>query len=384
MAFRFRSIVHVTALFAPVALIPPVTIGAQAVGFVSTLGTDTLFVEKFIRTGTTAEGMLLRRAPLATITRYSMVLNADGSVAKYTQVTTKADGSPLPTGSVALVMTFTGDSVFREIQQNGAAVTLRNAVPKGTLPAFGASNVFAQQMIQIAKGGHDVYTIGFGPTATAGKADIRMMTSDSVEIVNGGFRTGYRVEKDGRIKRGDGSLTTQKFIVVPRTSVNLEAIAAAWAARDAAGQSMGAASTRDTLVATVGSAHITLDYGRPAKRGREIWGKLVPMDTTWRFGANAAAQFRTDKALVIGGTPIEPGFYTLWLYPSTGQSLLIINSQTGQWGTAYDGKKDIARVAIEKQAPRAKSEERFTVTIEGERMLMTWDRGGFVVSIKEK
>ncbi len=378
MAVRFRSIFPVAALVAPLAL------GAQSGGFVAMLGADTTFVERFTKTPTSIEGALLRRSPQATITRYTLTLNADGSAAKFTQVTTKADGTPLPTGSVPLVMTFVGDSVLREIQQNGAAVTLRNAAPKGTMPAFGASYVLAERMLQAAVKGGDVYAIGFGPQATAAKVDIRLMTRDSAEIVNGGFRTGYRIEKNGRIKRVDGSLTTQKFIVTPNARLDFDRIASGWAARDAAGQAMGAASTRDTLVATVGTAHITLDYGRPAKRGREIWGKLVPMDTTWRFGANAAAQFRTDKALVIGGTPIEPGFYTLWLYPSTGQSLLIINSQTGQWGTAYDGRKDIARIAVEKQAPRAKSEERFTVTIEGERMLMTWDRGGYVVSIKEK
>ena len=365
-------------------LATPIMLQAQVTGFVSTLGTDTLFVERFTRTGPTAEGALLRRSPRATLTRYSIALNADGSVSKFTQVTTNADGSPLPTGSVPLVMTFTGDSVFREIQQGGAAVTLRSAVPKGTMPAFGASNVFAQQMIQVAMGGRDVYTIGFGPQATAGKADIRKISPDSVEIVNGGFRTGYRIAKDGRILRGDGSLTTQKFIVKPSTGVNLDAIASAWAARDAAGSAMGAASSRDTLRATIGTANVTIDYGRPAKRGREIWGKLVPLDTTWRFGANAAAQFRTDKALVIGGTPIEAGFYTLWLYPSDGQSVLIVNAQTGQWGTAYDSRKDVARIPVEKQAPRARSEERFTVSIEGDRLLMTWDRGGYAVSIKEK
>lgn len=378
MSFYVRTILSAAAFIAPLAL------GAQSGGFVAMLGNDTIFVERFTKSTTSVEGALLRHSPLATVTRYTLTLNADGKPAKYTQVTTKADGSALPAGSVPVVMTFTGDSVLREIQQNGAAVTLRNAAPKGIMPAVGASYVFAERMIQAAMKGDDVYTIGFGPAATPTKADIRIMSRDSAEIVNGGFRTGFRIERDGRIKRGDGSLTTQKFIVTPQSRIDFDRIASGWAARDAAGQAMGAASTRDTLVATVGTAHVTLDYGRPAKRGREIWGKLVPLDTTWRFGANAAAQFRTDKPLVIGGTPIEAGFYTLWLYPSATQSLLIVNAQTGQWGTAYDARKDVARIPVDKQTPRATSEERFTVAIDGEKLLMSWDRGGYVVSIKEK
>jgi hypothetical protein len=373
------------SLLAAIALATPLAAQLPVSGFVSTLGSDTVVVERFALKGMTGEGAVLRRAPQATITRYTLTMNADGSVASYTQVTTKADGSALPAGAVPLKMTFRGDSVLREIQQNGATVTLRNAVPRGTMPAIGGSSIVAQSMIQMTMRGMDVYTIGFGPQASAVKADVRIVAPDSVEIVNGGFRTGYRVEKDGRIKRGDGSLTTQKFIVTRYTGVNIDSIAAVWAARDAAGQVMGAASTRDTINATVGTAHVMLEYGRPAKRGREIWGKLVPFDTTWRFGANAAAQFRTDKALVIGGTTVEPGFYTLWLNPSEkAQSVLIVNSQTGQWGTAYDGKKDVARIPVERQGARATPEERFTVTIEGDRLLMTWDRGGYAVSIKEK
>ena len=137
-------------------------------------------------------------------------------------------------------------------------------------------------------------------------------------------------------------------------------------------------------IAMAWGANICIDYGRPAKRGREIWGKLVPNDTTWRFGANAATQFKTDKDVEIGGVTVPAGFYSLWLYPSAGKSYLIVNSQTGQWGTAYDARKDVARIPVDKQAPRATSEERFTVAIDGEKLLMSWDRGGYVVSIKEK
>jgi hypothetical protein len=317
--------------------------------------------------------------------RYTLTMNPDGSVATYSQVTTRADGAPLPAGATPLKMTFTGDSVLREIQQNGATVVLRNAVPRGTLPAIGGSNILAQAIIQMTKGGGAPYTIGFGPQASAVKSDVRMIGPDSVEIVNGGFRTGYRIETDGRIRRGDGSLTTQKFIVSRYTGVNIDSIATVWAAKDAAGESMGAASTRDTIRATVGSANLMLDYGRPAKRGREIWGKLVPFDTTWRFGANAAAQFQTDKAIVLGGTTIDAGSYTLWLYPSDkGQSLLIVNRQTGQWGTAYDARQDVARIPVTRQRRQATSAERFTVTIERDRLRMTWDRDGYEVSVREK
>ena len=213
---------------------------------------------------------------------------------------------------------------------------------------------------------------------------VRLIGSDSAEVITQGFRTGFKLDANGRIIRGDGSLTTQKFVATPVTSPDLSAIAAAWAAKDAAGQPMGVASTRDTVTATVAGANIWIDYGRPAKRGRAIWGALVPFDTTWRLGANAATQFRTDKDLDIGGVTVPAGSYTLWLYPTATQSFLVVNTQTGQWGTAYDASKDLVRVPLDPHMSLPNSEERFRIFVQGDMLMLHWDRGGYGVKIKAK
>ncbi|HYW49743.1 MAG TPA: DUF2911 domain-containing protein [Gemmatimonadaceae bacterium] len=372
-------------LVAAVTVAAPLSLAAQSGSFVTLLGRDTIAVERYTRTGSAVDGMIVRRSPQTTLTKYGAVLNADGTVAKYTQVTTRGDGTPLANGSIPLTLTFSGDTVVREVQASGQPVTFRRAVPRGTFPAAGGALAITQLLVTAARAGAAVNTIGFAGTDVGpAKADIRMLGSDSAEVVAGGFRTGYRLDRDGRVQRVDGSLTTQKFIATATKAVDVEALARAWAAKDAAGQPMGATSTRDTLRATVGTAVITIDYGRPAKRGREVWGKLVPFDTTWRFGANAAAILRTDKPLDIGGTTIPAGAYSLWLYPSAGQSLLIVNSQVGQWGTAYDVTKDVARIPVQKQATRVTPEERYTVSVEGGKLLMTWDRDGYAVPISEK
>jgi Protein of unknown function (DUF2911) len=91
---------------------------------------------------------------------------------------------------------------------------------------------------------------------------------------------------------------------------------------------------------------VTIDYSRPYMKGRKIYGGLVPFDKVWRTGANDATSLKTDVALDINGTKVPAGSYTIYSIPSQGTSKLIINKQTGQWGTEYDEKQDLARVDL--------------------------------------
>lgn len=372
-------------LFA-IAVAMPLSAGAQAGGFLVRLGNDTIAVERFERSAGKIEGSIVRHFPQTNILKYSIALNTDGTVASYEQVVTRADGSPPPNApSSPPRMTFTADSVVRNIIQNGQPAVLRHAAPKGTLPAIASSWLGYEMMIQTAKRDGVVHTIGFGAQAVPAKQDVRLIGADSAEHVVQGFRTGFKLDRAGRIARGDGSLTTQKFVTTPLANADIAAIATAWAAKEAGAQPMGM-STRDTVNANIGSAQVMIDYGRPAARGREIWGKLVPFDTTWRFGANAATQMRTDKDLEIGGMTVPAGFYTLWLYPSAGQSFLIVNSQTGQWGTAYDAAKDVVRIPVDKHMslPATAAEERFRIFVQGDMLMMHWANGGYGARIRAK
>lgn len=117
------------------------------------------------------------------------------------------------------------------------------------------------------------------------------------------------------------------------------------AAQDNSGQPI--LSPRDTTRATIGSAHLLVDYGRPSKRGREVVGKLIPYDDWWRTGANAATTFVTDKDLVFGSTTVPAGTYTLYsLLQKSGPWLLIVNKQNKQWGTEYHQDQDLARIPM--------------------------------------
>jgi len=88
----------------------------------------------------------------------------------------------------------------------------------------------------------------------------------------------------------------------------------------------------------------------------------VPLGQVWRTGANEATHLRTPVDLVIGEVRIAAGEYTLYSIPSEDGWTLIINRQTGQWGTAYDESQDLARLPMQVET-LADPVERFTITL---------------------
>lgn len=93
---------------------------------------------------------------------------------------------------------------------------------------------------------------------------------------------------------------------------------------------------------------ISISYNTPSMRGRKIFGGLVPYGKVWRTGANPATTLKTETNLKIGTASVPAGTYTLYTLPSPDTWKLIINKQTGQWGTEYDAARDLARVDMRK------------------------------------
>jgi hypothetical protein len=105
---------------------------------------------------------------------------------------------------------------------------------------------------------------------------------------------------------------------------------------------------------TIDGAAITIEYGRPSVKGRQVFGPagqaMHPPGVVWRMGADEATTLTTNKDLMFGSLHVPAGKYTLWALPLEGSApdkpagRLIINKQTGQWGTQYNEKEDLGRV----------------------------------------
>jgi len=113
----------------------------------------------------------------------------------------------------------------------------------------------------------------------------------------------------------------------------------------------------------IDGANISIEYGRPSLKGREIGKDVAPFGEVWRLGADEATTLKTDKMLMVGNIHLAPGTYTLYTLPTAKGWQLIVNKQTGQWGTDYDAKQDAGRVALTSGKTQAPVEQ-LTISID--------------------
>jgi len=116
-----------------------------------------------------------------------------------------------------------------------------------------------------------------------------------------------------------------------------------------------------TAEVTLKGKKITIDYSRPYLKGRKVGQELAPYGKVWRTGANEATALTTETDLTIGGVKVPAGKYTLYTLPAEGTWKLIINKETGQWGTKYDESQDLARIDM-KKSPLPQLVEQFTIS----------------------
>lgn len=132
--------------------------------------------------------------------------------------------------------------------------------------------------------------------------------------------------------------------------------------------------------------NVKVTYCQPSKRGRVIFGELLPFGEVWRTGANEATIISFGQDVRIAGEPLAKGDYSLWTIPGQNGWTAIFNKETGQWGTTYDEKQDALRVPIvsRKHSPMA---EQFTMTFApdsaGTNLVLFWDETEAVVPISK-
>jgi hypothetical protein len=134
-----------------------------------------------------------------------------------------------------------------------------------------------------------------------------------------------------------------------------------------------------------GGKTVTIDYSSPRKRGRNVFPDVVKYGEVWRTGANEATTFVTTADVMVGGTHVPAGSYTLFTIPGKDKWTLIISKKTGEWGTNYPGEKeDLARVEM-KAGTSSSPVENFTISFEkagnGCTLKLAWDTTTASVSV---
>jgi hypothetical protein len=137
-----------------------------------------------------------------------------------------------------------------------------------------------------------------------------------------------------------------------------------------------------------GGKTIKTDYSSPRLRGRKMIGGENPYGEVWRTGANEATTFVTSSDVVVGGTAVPAGSYTIFTVPNPDKWTLIINKKTGEWGIPYKYESDeLARIAM-KVSTLPSPLENFTIdynkTATGCTLDLDWDTTRASVDIKAK
>ena len=303
------------------ALAGPATAAEERYGFVVTLGRDTTGVERVTRSAARLEVEQVTRAPRVLERRYVYQLDGKGSIRDFSIVVTSPDAAPGAPAVQSIDGKRTRDSVITEIRSGANVRMMRVAVPDDgvLISASSPFPTYEQALMGFAKAKRPrlkatMYFLGAGNSdwisfERLGRDSMSVLTYHEDE-----FR--MRVDGDGRVLGVRPISGTGKYAASRVANLDLEGITAAWVAAEKASGAMGPLSVRDTVKASAGGAALWVDYGRPARRGRAVFGGVVPFGQVWRTGANAATQFRTDRALEFGTAVLPAGTYTLWTIPS--------------------------------------------------------------------
>ncbi len=328
----------------------------QPSSFVATLGNDTLVVEQFTMEPEKVEAEVLIRSPRTRLMKQTLLRRPDGSFREFRSATydpANLDGPPVGEQIVQVV----GDSLVVTNRQGEQERTSSFAYDPAILPWIDMVHwpyeVATRQMVKEGEASRDQLMLSGRSPAVF---EIRTITADSVSIKHPYRGTMYaRIDEHGALQYYDATATTRKLIVRRGGAVDMNALAKTYA-----GKAIGSLSGEGKTETTVHGANIVITFGQPARRGRELFGGIVPWNQLWRTGANRATHFKTDKDLRFGDLEVPAGEYTLFSIPAPEGGTLIINRQTGQNGNNYDESQDLGRVPLI-MASNDESVELFTI-----------------------
>lgn len=141
-------------------------------------------------------------------------------------------------------------------------------------------------------------------------------------------------------------------------------------------------SPRKEMTGMIGGAKITVNYGSPSVKGRDLWGGLVPWGKVWRAGANEATTFTVSKEVKIGGETLAAGTYGFFIHPKEdGPWEVIFNEVAEQWGAYdYDSSKDVIRAKASK-SDVDESSETLDFLIDGSNVILHWGKVQLPISV---
>jgi len=348
-------------------------------GFLTMLGHDTISIEGITRQGNTLTTDEVDRFPSVRIRHTVVNLNDDGSI-RHLVMNIYTPSEPSGQRNRKVVADVAGNKVH--LSKTDSTGTVNRDF------STGGSIVVAHvpQMYSL----YELYFVAASKQATAsklaagspvkmrqfyidrefdrfplGEAIVKPLDGSKIEITHDWLSgTGEaRMDSADNMLGYSGARTTYD-VQVKRlaTPPDVKGTADRFEAKEKESGFVRSLSVRDTVRARIGNTIFTVDYGRPLLRGRTLLGDVIPFDYVWRTGANAATQFTTSTPIKLAGMQVPAATYTLFTAPHKNGVDLIVNKQTGQWGTEYNPALNLGRAGIISEAATATVEE-FTISI---------------------
>ena len=316
--------------------------------FITLLGNDTLAVESFTMDAQNADAMVILRSPKTSLTTYNLAFNNGGGVAS---MDTKNYGANMPYPDVLVSeqgVSTVGDSLKVSFIRNDKPQERMVAADSTVLPFIDMVHwPFELVLRKMKKEGISSLDQALLSGTRVSNFEFRLFGTDSFSLKHPSRGTMYgTVGENGALLSLDAGQTTRKLKVKRVDALVVSDLLAHFKEMDEGGKGVGPLSGAAETTAQVGDANFTLSFGQPAKRGRDLFGGIVPWNQRWRTGANRATHFSTDKDLIIGELEVPAGDYTLFTIPAPDGGTLIINKQTGQNGRSYKEEMDLGRVPM--------------------------------------
>jgi DUF2911 family protein len=350
-------------------------------GFVTTLGNDTVSVERIERTPSRLVTDGVDRWPFVRLRHTEFDLASDGTIRHMVMdIRTPNGATPRERGRRVTAEVSSGRVNISISDSSGVRDT--SFATGGAITVPHASMMYSVIELEIAAALHKAaathLTRGdsvlfrqfypdrdIGPSFVLHRGYVHPKARGQVELRHDWLAgTGdVTVDSSGRMLTYSGMRSTYKVSVKRTTKppdINSFGERLAAAERRSGPQQL---SVRDTARATIGQASFSVDYGRPLARGRTLLGNVISYDRIWRTGANAATQFTTSAPVTLAGLALPAGTYTLWTVPHANGVDLIVNRQTGQWGTEYHRAQDLGSAPM-KAETLTSPVEKFTISIQ--------------------
>ena len=350
-------------------------------GFVAVLGNDTVSVESVAHSPTRLVTDGVDRWPFVRLRHTEFDLAKDGTIRRMVMDVRTPNGRSARERGRRITADFSQSAVKISVRDS-SGVRDTSFATGGAITVPHVSMMYSVIELEIAAALHRAAATGLapgdsvrfrqfypdrdvGPSFTLHRGFVHPHAGGKVELRHDWLSgTGdVTVDSSGRMLTYSGMRSTYRVTVARTTELpDIQSLGDRFEAAERR-TGLSQLSVRDTARATIGSATLSVDYGRPLARGRTLLGNVISYDRVWRTGANAATQFTTGAPITLAGLSLPPGTYTLWTIPRIHGVDLIVNRQTGQWGTEYSRAQNLGTAPMKSDSVNPPV-EKFTISIE--------------------